>query len=125
MTPRPSAALKKVDADPKISRVSAILGIVSDAVFAVLIIGRFILGTGRIGLTAYGERVYQIWHSESIATALDFGNMSTLMGLCIFGAFIAGILGLIGLFLSGGKQKAITGVLTGFGLIAFLILPAI
>jgi hypothetical protein len=106
------------------SRESAILGGASILLMAGSIILRLLFGSGRIGLTAYGERLYQFGFPGPLATALDFGNASEPMILAMFLGFIAFILGVIAVFRKGRKRLAKIGIVTG-GLVVFvpILLP--
>jgi vacuolar-type H+-ATPase subunit I/STV1 len=109
---------------PVPSRIAAVVGIVSDFLMAISIIGRLIGGTGRLGLTGYGERLYQQGLPYSVASALDFGDASELMLLAMVLGLIAVLLGLIAVFRKGRKKLAITGIVTGLCVVAPpLLLP--
>jgi vacuolar-type H+-ATPase subunit I/STV1 len=107
-----------------LSRASAALGGASFLLMAGSITLRLIFGSNRIGLTGYGERLYQFGFPFPLATALDFGNASELMILAMLLGFIAFILGVIAVFCKGRKRLAKIGILTG-GLVVFvpLLLP--
>lgn len=85
---------------------------------------RLLFGSNRIGLTGYGERLYQFGIPFPLATALDFGNASEIMILAMLLGFIAFILGVIAVFCKGRKRLAKIGIVTG-GLVVFvpLLLP--
>jgi hypothetical protein len=113
--------------DPSVSRVAAILGIICDSIFVLNVFARLSFGgkTGFLSPTAYGLLLLQAGFSRETARALDMGNPSLVMVLALLGALAAGIMGLIGLFLRGRKRKAVTAILTGFGLWAAIILLAV
>jgi hypothetical protein len=62
--------------------------------------------------------------SVDTATALDMGQMSGVMALCLLFALIVAIVGVIGVFRGGGK-RAVIAALTGLGLWAFVFLLAL
>ena len=101
-------------------------GAICDGVFLANILLRMATGTGRIGLTAYGLRLMQAGMSFDTATALDMGQMSIVMVLCLLFSLVPLLMGVIGIFKRGEKRNAIIAMLTGLGLWAFvLLLPLI
>jgi hypothetical protein len=79
-------------------------------------------GTGRIGLTAYGLRLLQAGMSPDTAAALDMGNMSVVMALCLLCALVLAIVGVVGFF-RGGEKRAVVTALTGLAPWALVLLP--
>jgi hypothetical protein len=122
--PPPIVPPPQQESDSSLARASARLGIVSILVMAGSIILRLLFGSGRIGLTGYGERLFQLGFPFQVATALDFGNASGLMTLAMLLGLIAFILGVIAAFCKGRKRLAKIGIITG-GLVVFvpILLP--
>jgi hypothetical protein len=101
-------------------------GAICDCVFFANILLRMAAGTGRIGLTAYGDRLLQAGMSLDTATALDMGQMSIVMVLCLLLSLVPLLMGIIGLFKRGEKRNAVIAIATGLFLWAFvLLLPLI
>lgn len=101
------------EADSRLSRASAALGVASILLLAVSILLRLLFGSNRIGLTGYGEGLFQHGFSPALATELDFGNMSPLMKLALLLGLIAFIPGVAALFCKGRKRLAMVGIVTG------------
>jgi len=120
----PIVAPLQQESNSGVSRASAWLGVASLLLMVGSITLRLLFGTNRIGLTGYGERLFQCGFPIQIANALDFGNASELMILAMFLGFIAFILGMVAVFCKGRKRLAKSGILTG-GLVVFvpLLLP--
>jgi hypothetical protein len=85
---------------------------------------RLLFGSDRIGLTGYGERLFQCGFPMQLASALDFGNASGLMTLAMLLGLIALVLGVIAVFSKGNKRLAKIGIVTG-GLVVIvpILLP--
>ena len=102
-----------------------VAGVICDAVFFLNVLVRLTTGTGRIGLTAYGLRLAQQWGmSDDMAAALDLGNMSIVMALCLLCALVLAIVGVVGFF-RGGEKRAVVTALTGLGLWALVFIPVL
>lgn len=112
-TPKSPPVPPQQEQDSGLARASGMLGIASIIFMAGCIFSRLLFGSGRIGLTAYGERLFQFGVPFPLATALDFGNASDVMLLAMLLGFIAVILGIIAIFLKGRKTRAKIGLVTG------------
>ncbi len=89
-------------------------GAICDGVFLANILLRMATGTGRIGLTAYGLRlIWQAGMSFDTATALDMGQMSIVMVLCLLFSLVRLLMGVIGIFKRGEKRNAIIAMVDG------------
>ncbi len=100
-------------------------GAICDCVFLANILLRMATGTGRIGLTAYGERLLEGGMSLDTATALDMGQMSIVMVLCLLFSLVPLLMGVIGLFKRGEKRNAVIAIATGLCLWALIFAPVL
>jgi amino acid transporter len=120
----PIGAPLQQESNSGVSRASAWLGVASILLMGGSITLRLLFGTNRIGLTGYGERLFQCGFPIQVANALDFGNASGLMTLAMLLGLVAFIVGVIAVFCKGRKRLAKIGIVTG-GLVVFvpILLP--
>jgi hypothetical protein len=106
----PAETPPQQEADSVLSRIAATIGVVSLVLYFAPIFARLLLGSDRIGLTAYGERLHQqLGLSYSVAAALE---PTPVMGIAILLAVIGFIIGMIAVFGKGRKRRAKIGVYT-------------